>query len=78
LRWHAVAGFARNDCESSSAKGMVTSMSIYNTGILIVLLYAGIGLGLSELGLWIVILVHSAMFLWCFMNMLKNKQELIK
>jgi hypothetical protein len=56
---------ARHDGQSSAARGVVGAMTLYNAGVLTVLVYAGIGLGLSGIGLWPVVLAHAAMAVWC-------------
>jgi hypothetical protein len=55
----------RNEKHGKAVKGLVTAMTVYNFGVIIVLLYAGIILGLSGIGLWPVVLVHIAMTVWC-------------
>jgi hypothetical protein len=63
--------FARSDGQSSAAKGLVAAMMVYNAGILLVLLPAGISSGFFGPGLWFVALVHAAMFVWCLLSLLK-------
>jgi hypothetical protein len=57
--------FARNDAQSRAASGVVSAMLVYNLGAVMVLTYAGIGLRLSGIGLWPVVVLHAAMALWC-------------
>ena len=63
---------ARHDGRSRAARGLVGAMALYNTAILAVLVYAGIGLGLSGIGLWPTVLVHAAMTAWCVASMLQR------
>jgi hypothetical protein len=63
---------ARNDAQSHAARGLVGTMAFYNAAILTVLVYAGIGLGLSSNGLWPAALVHAAMTVWCVISLRSN------
>ena len=53
--------FASRDENSPSAAGVMAAMVLYNCGATILLAYAGIGLGLSGLGLWPAVLVHTVL-----------------
>jgi len=67
----------RNEKQGKAVKGLVTAMTIYNIGVIIVFIYGAIILGLSGIGIWPVVSVHLAMAVWCIMSLLKNhpKQE---
>jgi hypothetical protein len=57
---------ARDDGYSSSARGIVSGMLLYNAVVVVVLACAGIAWGLSGIGLWPVVVLHATMALWCF------------
>lgn len=70
--------FSHRDVQSNAAKGVVGGMVIYNTGIIIVLAYAGISLGLSGFLLWPFILIHLVMAVWCLVYLRKKPELLIE
>ena len=56
---------ARNDARSRAASGLGAATLCYNVAAAAVLIYAGIGLRLSGIGLWPAVLLHTAMAVWC-------------
>jgi len=56
---------ARNDGQSRAATGLITAILLYDTAAGAVLIYAGLGMGLSGVGLWPAVLLHIAMAVWC-------------
>ena len=63
---------SRHDGQSRAARGLVGAMVLHNTAIATVLVYAGIALGLSGIGLWPVVLLHATMAFWCVMSLLNK------
>jgi len=57
---------ARLDLESRAAAGLVAAMLFYNLAALFILAYAGFGLGLVGATLWLGVVLHSSMAVWCF------------
>jgi hypothetical protein len=68
---------ARSDCQSSSARGIVSAMILYNSAIVVVLIYTAIGLTLCGAGLWPVVLFHSSMSAWCVISLLKKPLRVV-
>ena len=56
---------ARNDALSGAGRGVIAAMLLYNAGAVSVLVYAGMGLRLSGIGLWPASLLHAALAVWC-------------
>jgi len=56
---------ARNDQPSRAAAGLIAALLLYNAAALAVLVHAGLGLGLSGIGLWPAVLLHAALAIWC-------------
>ncbi len=57
----AACWFASQDENSRAAAGVMAAMVLYNCGATILLAYAGIAQGLSGLGLWPAVLVHTVL-----------------
>ena len=60
----SVCWLARNEQRRVTA-GLVAAMLFYNVAAATLLAYAHLGLGLSGIGLWPTVVLHSALALWC-------------
>jgi hypothetical protein len=61
----AACWLARNDERSRAVAGLVAALLLYNVAVAAVLSHAGIGLGLSGVGLWPTVVLHAALAIWC-------------
>jgi hypothetical protein len=56
---------ALEDAGTRRATGIITAMLVYNVAVTVLLTYAGVGLGMTSMFLWLVIVVHVALAVWC-------------
>jgi hypothetical protein len=61
----AACWIARNDAQNKVAAGVVAAMLLYNAAVATLLGYAGLGLGMSGIGLWPAVILHAALSVWC-------------
>jgi hypothetical protein len=64
-------GLAGGDTKSRAARALVVAMLVYNLGVAIVLVVAGIQSHLIGIALWPAVILHAAMGVWC-VTRLKN------
>jgi hypothetical protein len=64
---------AASDTQSCAARGVVSGMVLYNLGATLVLGAAGLGSQPGGIGLWPTVILHTAMTVWCVMNLLRNQ-----
>lgn len=63
---------ARGDERSGAVKGLITAMTVYNLGAVIILDAAGIRLRPVGVALWPAVLLHAAMTVWCVRSLLRE------
>jgi hypothetical protein len=54
----------RDNAPGRPAAGLIAAMSLYNFAAVSPLGYAGIGLGMSGVGLWPAVILHAALLVW--------------
>ena len=64
---------ARGDENSRAARALCGGMTVYNLGAVVVLAYAGLGLGLHGLALWPAVLLHTGMTAWCVASLRRQR-----
>ena len=47
------------------ATAIIAAMLVYNVAVTVLLTYAGMGLGMTTMLLWLVIVVHVVLAVWC-------------
>ena len=67
---------ARNGERGSPASGVVEAMLFYNFAAAMVLVYAGIRLGLHGALLWPAIVVHFFLGVWCLLTLWFTRRKL--
>ena len=56
---------ARNDTQSSAARGVVSAMLLYNLGAVVILAAAGVQSQPAGIALWPTVILHGVMTVWC-------------
>jgi len=60
-----VCWLARDDTHSRAARGLVSTMLLYNVAVAAILAFAGLGFGLRGIALWPAVVLHTVMAVWC-------------
>jgi hypothetical protein len=60
-----VACLLSRDESAARATGLPIGALVYNVGVTGVLAFAGLGLGLGGVLLWLVVIVHTVLAVWC-------------
>ena len=55
----------RNRDPSASAIGLVAGLLVYNAAVVVLFVYAALVSKMNGIGIWPVVGLHSALFLWC-------------
>src|SRR5213592_2488248 len=64
---------ARDDTQSRATRGLAVAMLIYNIAATAFLAFAGIGLGLHGVALWLAVVLHAVMAIWCITTLLRTQ-----
>ncbi len=56
--------FARGDGQSRATRALLAAMLLYNVTVVALLVHSRLGLGLSGIGLWPVVILHAALAAW--------------
>ena len=67
---------AQYDAQSRAAKGLVSAMVLYNLGAVIILGAAGIRSQPVGIGLWLAVVLHAVMTIWCVMSLLRKPTQI--
>jgi hypothetical protein len=65
---------ARNDIQSRAARGLVVALLLYDVSIVLILLSARFRAGLSGIGIWPTVVLHSGLGFWSFLCLKKANQ----
>jgi hypothetical protein len=66
----AISWLMRDEGQSRAARRLVGALALYNAAIVAIFAYAGIGLGVTSVGLWPGAVVHAVMAVWCVAGLL--------
>jgi len=66
---------AQSDTQSCAARGVVTAMTLYNLGAIVVLGMAGIQSPAVVAPLWLAVVLHAGMTVWCVTGLLKTRHR---
>ena len=70
--------FAQSDAQSCAARGVITAMTLYNLGAVVVLGIAGIQSQPVGIVLWPAVILHAAMTAWCITSLLRKPAQKAK
>jgi quinol-cytochrome oxidoreductase complex cytochrome b subunit len=68
-----VCWLASSDTQSCAARGIVTAMTLYNIGAVLILACAGLQSPTVGIGLWPAVILHAAMAVWCVTTLLQKR-----
>ena len=68
-----VCWLASSDTQSCAARGIVTAMTLYHIGAVLILACAGLQLPAVGIGLWPAVILHAAMAVWCVTTLLQKQ-----
>jgi hypothetical protein len=66
---------AHYDEKSQAARGVVSAMVLYNLGAVAILAAAALSAQPVSVALWLAIVLHAAMTVWCVASLLENQSR---
>lgn len=66
---------ASHDAHSRAARGVVSAITIYNVGAVLVLGAAGLQMQPVGMALWPAVIAHAGMTVWCVANLVKSDRN---
>ena len=54
-----------DDAEGRTAGGLAAAMLLYNVTVIVLLVYTRTVLGISGIGFWPAVILHSVLLIWC-------------
>lgn len=70
-----ICWLTRLEGQSRTARGLLVAMALYNVGVLAILAYGGLSVGLTGIGLWPIVIAHAAMAGWCINGLLRMRVQ---
>ena len=67
---------ARDDRQSRAARGLLSAMVLYNLGAVVILGAAGIRSQPVGIGLWLAVILHAVMTIWCVTSLLRKPTQI--
>ena len=68
----AACWLAHYDEQGRAARGVVSAMTLYNFGAVVVLGAAGVGARATGIALWPAVALHAAMTIWCAVSLIRK------
>lgn len=65
---------ARNDSQSRAAIGLATALLFYDAAVVAIFLIARLAMGLSGIGLWPIVVLHSGLWIWSVLCLRKVRE----
>jgi hypothetical protein len=69
---------ARNDSQSPAAAGLIVALLFYDAAVVVILLSARFALGLSGIGLWPAVVLHSGLGIWSLLCLRKRTRWVLQ
>ncbi len=65
----------RDTDESRITTGLIAAILFYDIGVAVVLLFAHFAHGMSSAGLWLAVVVHFGLGIWCFVCLVSRPES---